>query len=434
MLESGERQVSKTVEGIRRDHVARYEWAAGLLAEGCGAVDVCCGIGYGTKILADKGIHAVGLDRDEETIEYAKENYAHGGNGFQLVDVSQIKEFPQTSAVVCFEAVEHIEDPRPMLKAFNSEVLLVSVPNETVFPNQGYAFHHRHYTKVEFESLLNECGWVVSEWWGQEGPESEVEREVEGRTLIAIAIRNKVPKHVAILGLGPSINEYLEATKRLGGRKKYADETWGMNALGDVFICDKLFHMDDIRIQEIRAEARPESNIAAMVKWLKDYQGEVITSRAYPDYPCLTEFPLEDVLNEFEIPYFNSTAAYAIAYAVFIGVERISVFGADFTYPNSNQAEAGRGCVEFWLGIASARGIKITLPATTSLMDAMMTQEAKLYGYDTQDIIFKPQAGGRLHLDFKDKETLPTADEIENRYDHSAHPNPIVRKNEIQDS
>ena len=160
MLESGERQVSKTVEGIRRDHVARYEWAADQFQQdcGCAVVDVCCGVGYGTKILADRGLSVIGLDRDKETIEYAKANYAHGENGFQLVDVSEIKDFPATNAVVCFEAVEHIEDPRPVLKAFNSEVLLVSVPNESVFPNLNYAFHHRHYTKVEFESLLNECG------------------------------------------------------------------------------------------------------------------------------------------------------------------------------------------------------------------------------------------------------------------------------------
>lgn len=428
MLESGERQVSKTVAGIRRDHVARYEWAAGLIDEGSCAIDVCCGVGYGTKMLADKGVNVIGFDRDKETIEFAKEHYSHGENGFQVVDVSKVKEFPPTNAVICFEAVEHIEDPRPMLKAFNSDVLLVSVPNEDVFPNTNYAFHHRHYTRPEFESLLNECGWHVAEWWGQDGPESEVERDVNGRTLIAVAAKlKKAPKHVAILGLGPSLNQYLEATKRLGGRSRYCDATWCINALGDVFACDLTFHMDDIRIQEIRAKALPESNIATIVKWLKTHNGPVLTSRVHPDYPCLVEFPLEDILNVFEVAYFNSTAAYAIAYAVYIGVEQLSVFGNDFTYPNASHAEAGRGCVEYWLGIARARGIKITLPKTTSLMDACMTQEARLYGYDTLDVIFKPQQDGKLKLEFNEKEP-PSAEEIEARYDHSAHPNPLMRK------
>jgi hypothetical protein len=50
--------------------------------------------------------------------------------------------------------------------------------------------------------------------------------------------------------------------------------------------------------------------------------------------------------------YFNSTAAYAVAYAIHMGVKKISVFGMDFTYPNAHDAEKGRACVEFWLGIA----------------------------------------------------------------------------------
>ncbi len=236
------------------------------------------------------------------------------------------------------------------------------------------------------------------------------------------------PKHVVILGLGPSINQYLEVTKRLGGRKKLADETWGINALGDVFGCDRIFHMDDVRIQEIRAQAAPESNIAAMLEWLKTHPGPIVTSRAHPEYPGLVEFPLEDVLNEFGFDYFNSTAAYAVVYAIWLGVEKITIFGNDFTYPNAHDAEKGRACVEFWLGIAAARGIKISLPKTTSLMDAIMTRQERLYGYDTQEVVFNPQEDGSLTLEFKELDKLPTAEEIEASYDHSAHPNVLVNQ------
>jgi hypothetical protein len=55
--------------------------------------------------------------------------------------------------------------------------------------------------------------------------------------------------------------------------------------------------MDDVRIQMIRAAADPGSNIARMVEWLRTYKGRVITSRAHPDFPCLEEFPLEEVLD-----------------------------------------------------------------------------------------------------------------------------------------
>jgi hypothetical protein len=230
----------------------------------------------------------------------------------------------------------------------------------------------------------------------------------------------KAGRHVAILGLGPSLDQYLELTKRAGGRSVLFDETWGINALGDVFACDLVFHMDDIRIQEIRATAKPKSNIAAMVNWIKKSRVPVVTSRAHPDYPALVEFPLEDVLNHLGHDYFNNTAAYAVAFAIHTEAAEVSLFGMDYTYPNVHDAEKGRACVEFWLGQAHARGIKINLPKTTTLMDSMYPQASRLYGYDTLDVQFNLQDDGYLKLGMIPRENLPTAEEIEANYDHSA--------------
>ena len=291
-------------------------------------------------------------------------------------------------------------------------MLLANVPNEDVMPwlqapGVGTAFHYRHYTKMEFAQLLAECGWKITSCYGQEGPESEVEHGVDGRTLIAVCERCEIPervepsKHIAILGLGPSVDQYTDLVKRQGGRYRFCDEVWAINALGGVFDCDLIFHMDDIRIQEIRAEAKPASNIAAMVEWIKTSKTPIMTSRAHPDYPALIEFPLEDVLNTFGQEYFNSTAAYAVCFAIYAGATQISIFGMDFTYASQHDAEKGRACVEFWIGIARARGIRVHLPQITSLMDACNTREQRLYGYDTLDITFNVQEDGILKLDFK---------------------------------
>src|SRR5213593_3221894 len=102
-----------------------------------------------------------------------------------------------------------------------------------------------------------------------------------GRSKVAARCFAKAPQHVAILGLGPSVGQYLEITKRLGGRRKFCDEVWGINGLGDVFRCDRIFHMDDVRIQEIRAEAAPESNIAAMLRWMRQHPGPIYSSRKH---------------------------------------------------------------------------------------------------------------------------------------------------------
>lgn len=252
----------------------------------------------------------------------------------------------------------------------------------------------------------------VEEQYQKRLAQSQVRPERRGR---------KAPEHVVILGLGPSCEAYLNLAKRAGARAKFADEVWAINALGDLVHCDRVFHMDDVRIQEIRAKAKPDSNIAAMLPWLKKHPGPIYTSRTHPDYPGLVPFPLEDVINSCGIAYFNSTAAYAVAYAVHIGVKKISPFGFDFTYANSHDAEKGRGCVEFHLGIAKARGITIALPDRTSLMDSIEPPDRRLYGYDTLDVDFAAIEGGtgRMKLKFTPRAKLPTAAEIEARYDHT---------------
>ncbi len=233
-------------------------------------------------------------------------------------------------------------------------------------------------------------------------------------------------KHVAIIGLGPSMLDYVRAAKGLGGRAPLVDEVWGINAVGDVLKCDRVFHMDDVRIQERRAQAKPDSNIAAMLQWMKRTTIPIVTSRAHPDYPTLEEFPLERFINEVGYAYFNNTCAYAVGYAILHGVAKISMFGCDFTYANSHQAEQGRACVEFWLGFARARGIELCTAGGSSLMDAC-TPETHLYGYDTLHVeITEESEDGPLRVRFSPRETFATAAEIEQRYDHSKHPNPLV--------
>ena len=442
----GERQTESKIEDIRRDHVARYEFVNSQIDKASKVIDAACGVGYGSNVMAKGGHTVTGIDISPNAIEYARKNWKHPRATFAIGDLSEPKGLKKADIAVAFECIEHIKDPRPMLKALrkSASVLFASVPNEAVLPwrigNTITAHHFRHYTKHQFKSMLNECGWAVSEWYGQAGPESEVEPNINGRTLIAKCVRCEaqapitfthakpkvIPKHVSIIGLGPSMDDYTSITRGRGGRHKYCDETWAINALGSVLQCDKIFHMDDVRIQEIRAKALPESNTAAMLEWMRKTNIPVITSRPHPDYPTLKPFPLADVLNEFDTGYFNSTAAYAVAYAIWIGVEKISLFGCDFTYPNAHDAEKGRACVEFWLGMASERGIRLVVPKTSTLLDAIHSQAERFYGYDTLELGITQNETGKIEIEFTEREDLPTAEQIEYNYNHTNHPNALM--------
>jgi hypothetical protein len=237
-----------------------------------------------------------------------------------------------------------------------------------------------------------------------------------------------VPARVAILGYGPSLDDYVLLARQLGARGRLADEVWGVNALADVVHCDRIFHMDDVRVQEVRAAAAPDSNIAAMLAWFRTHPGPIYTSRAHPDYPGLVDYPLQDVLRDLGPAYFNSTIAYAIGYAIHIGVKSIQVFGADFTYPNSHQAEQGRACVEFWLGVAMMREIEVVVAERSSLLDTVIGRP--LYGYGAMgsvDAEISYDDDGRPSVQFAERASLPTAAQIEAAYDHSKHPSPLVK-------
>jgi SAM-dependent methyltransferase len=467
MLKSGERQVATTRDGVRKDHLARYDWAAHQLPPHSYVIDLGCGIGYGARILAEAGHTVFAVDIDAEAIEHAKAHFAHPNVEYVCAPAARVY-LPEADAAVCFEVIEHLAEPLPVLQelAQAAPVLLASVPNEDVFPwRPEYVFHHRHYTPGDFGGLLAEAGFRVHWIGGQLGTESPVEPLTEGRT-IAVEARRDDPLastkaklnrpgarpskfeplpafkadeertcepalgHVVILGLGPSLEQYVDLTKRLGGRKAFADQVWGINSLGDILHCDVIFHMDDVRVQELRAAAKPQSNIARMVDWLKSHPGPIITSRAHPDYPGLVEFPLEDVINDLGFAYFNGTAAYAVAYAIHKGARKISLFGCDYTMPNAHHAEQGRACLEFWLGVASARGIELGFADKTSLMDTCEDPadpgEVRVYGYDF-DRVKVETVEGAARITFEPRESPPTAADIEARYDHTKHPSPLVK-------
>jgi hypothetical protein len=99
----------------------------------------------------------------------------------------------------------------------------------------------------------------------------------------------------------------------------------------------------------------------------------------------------------------------------------------DFTYPGAHDAEKGRACVEFWLGVAAERGIKLVVPKTTTLLDALNTQAERFYGYDCVDLDIK-RVDEKIRIGFTEKAELPSAEAIEHAYDHSRSPNAIVER------
>lgn len=185
-LSSGERQVATSIDGIRADHVNRYRWATKSLPEGSHVLDIACGVGYGTKLLAEAGHDVTGADISPESIDFARAHYAHPRAQYKVADACSLDAVAGFDAAVSFETIEHVADPRPLLIALRQEcrMLLASVPNEEIWPYVGQTFHFRHYRPHEFESLLKFCGWNIVEWCKQVDTQSDVTPGLSGHTIV----------------------------------------------------------------------------------------------------------------------------------------------------------------------------------------------------------------------------------------------------------
>lgn len=97
-----------------------------------------------------------------------------------------------------------------------------------------------------------------------------------------------------------------------------------------------------------------------------------------PDIPNSVAYPKEWVKEQLDChEYFTSTIAFMLALAIAEGFEEIGIYGIDLIIGREYHFE--KACVEFFLGIAHARGIAYHLPSNSALL-----WQSHTYGYDQE--------------------------------------------------
>lgn len=130
--------------GRRSDaHIARYTLALPFVRPGDTVLDVACGLGYGSAIVAQSSLarRVIGIDNSAYAIEYARTNFACNNSAceFHLGDAAGLAMLPNASVdlIVCMETLEHVPAPEQFLAELDrvlrpSGRLIVSVPNQWV--------------------------------------------------------------------------------------------------------------------------------------------------------------------------------------------------------------------------------------------------------------------------------------------------------------
>jgi len=173
---------------------------------------------------------------------------------------------------------------------------------------------------------------------------------------------------IIILGKGPSRASCPDLIKP-------GTEIWGVT---NVFIEKGVSRLFEMHSREtVEAGFKQYGGNYAMVNKLGF---PVYTRELYPEYDNNEVYPLADVVREFGVRYFMNSLSYMIALAIMQRPKEMELLGVDMRCVEDFLRE--KACVEFWLGVAVGRGIKVKTSDISFVMASALPDRNMFYGYE----------------------------------------------------
>jgi len=150
-------QISKSLRKRNVYVIARYNLILDLIAneiKNKKILDVGCGDGALTYLLAKRGANVIGIDNSKETIKFAKERCGNFKNlDFQIASVYELpfgnKNFDY---VISSEIIEHLEYPEKML----SEINRIWNQHGKVIITTPIKFTQKPFDKMHYQEFFEE--------------------------------------------------------------------------------------------------------------------------------------------------------------------------------------------------------------------------------------------------------------------------------------
>jgi SAM-dependent methyltransferase len=143
-----------------RRHLVVYEWIARRVA-GKRVIDMACGEGYGSDLLAQGAASVVGVDANPDAHEHARLRYVRDNLRYERDLVESFAE--PCDAVVFLQTIEHVQDPGAIFDHFRAMLdpggtAYVSTPNLLTLAPPGAEksenpWHIKEYRAEEFREL-----------------------------------------------------------------------------------------------------------------------------------------------------------------------------------------------------------------------------------------------------------------------------------------
>jgi O-antigen biosynthesis protein len=155
---TGERYVPEVGGQIALEHVHRYALACEL-AGGLDVLDIACGEGYGSAMLAARARRVVGVDLAVDVVTHARRRYA--GSALQFL-AGRADHIPLADAsvdlVVSFETIEHMDGHELVIAELKRVlrprgVLIISTPEKSVYSDGRTMTNPYHVKELHGEEL-----------------------------------------------------------------------------------------------------------------------------------------------------------------------------------------------------------------------------------------------------------------------------------------
>lgn len=161
---SSERQLLEEQSPWWAEHIHRYTEVLKIIKSTDTILDIACGTGFGSNILAEKAAQVIGGDIDKTTIAENNTIYDKDNLSFQELDGTKLPFDDNTfDVLVSFETIEHTIHYDEMIKEFKRVVkptgkLFISTPNFYLNSPSGIVtnpFHTQEFTPDDFNALIS---------------------------------------------------------------------------------------------------------------------------------------------------------------------------------------------------------------------------------------------------------------------------------------
>ena len=161
---TGERFIPGYRDGSTElEHIHRYCMVLPL-ARGRRVLDIACGEGYGSDLIAQAANSVIGVELDTQVVDAASQRYERVNLNFRQGNILNIPvEDASCELVICFETIEHIADHAKavaeMKRVMTADgVLVVSTPNSKKYragAAQPNLFHVKELTRSGLKQMLS---------------------------------------------------------------------------------------------------------------------------------------------------------------------------------------------------------------------------------------------------------------------------------------